>query len=60
MVRSSTDHYFVEIPNSENDRVATSLHVCELLPSVVLEVGLESVGADDFRSIDHNVVYFSA
>lgn len=44
MVRSPTDHNLVEIPNSENDRVAKSLHVCEFLPSVVVEIGLRSVG----------------
>lgn len=38
LIRWPQDAYFVEIPNSENDRIARSLHVCDLLPTTMLTV----------------------
>lgn len=39
VVREPNDSYFIEVPNSEGDRVARSLHFCDLLPTTVLKVG---------------------
>lgn len=38
IVRWEGDSYFVEIPNSENERTARSLHVCDLLPTTLVKV----------------------